>query len=116
MKKLVTMTFLQLVFYLFLVITIVSSSPHRKIRSKIECAVCGTKTSKKCSIVANFLQDMRACFGQDFKETGVLCASCSRALRRHKKTGKTYEHVSTVLQFILQQMSTYFYHIILANL
>ncbi|CAB3977648.1 Hypothetical predicted protein [Paramuricea clavata] len=32
---------------------------------------------------------MRACFGQDFKETGVVCASYSRALSRHKKTGKT---------------------------
>lgn len=112
MKKLVTMIFLQLVLYLFLVITIVSSSPDRKIRSKIECVVCGTKTSEKFSTAANSLQDMRACFRHDFAETGVLCASCLRALSRHKKTGKTYEHVSTVLHFKLKQLSTYFYYII----
>ena len=52
------------------------------------------KTSSKFFPVTNLAEDIKKCFGNEFKETGVLCAPCIRALCRHRSSGNTYEHVS----------------------
>ena len=83
------MTVLKFFVGIFFVATTVSSS-------NLQCAVCGRKSSKTFLGVKNFVKDMKACFGHDFEDTGLLCSACLRALYRHRHTGETYEHVSLI--------------------
>ena len=94
MQKCAAQTCFQLALYLSVMITAVSTSPDRLVRSKNECNICGRKTSSKFFPVTNLAEDIKKCFGREFKETGVLCAACIRALGRHRSSGNTYEHVS----------------------
>ena len=94
MQKRAAQTCFQLALYLSVMITAVSTSPNRLVRSKNECNICGRKTSSKFFPVTNLGEDIKKCFGCEFKETGVLCASCIRALGRHRSSGNTYEHIS----------------------
>ena len=94
MQKRVAQTFFQLALYLFVMIAAVSTSSNKMVRSKNECNTCGRKTSSKFFSVTNLGEDIKKRFGREFKETGVLCASCIRALGRHTSSGNMYEHVS----------------------
>ena len=96
MPKRSAQPFFQLALYLFLMITAVSTSSNRTVRSKNECNICGRKTSSKFFPVTNLGEDIKKCFGREFKGTGVLCASCVRVLGRHRRSGNTYEHVSNL--------------------
>ena len=72
MQKRAAQTGFQLALYLSVMITAVSTSPNRLVRSKNECNIRGRKTSRKFFPVTNLGEDIKKCFGREFKDTPLV--------------------------------------------
>ena len=89
---------------LFVVLVALLIVPHVKCvlkRSKEGCVICGRK-SQPCNFqnADAYADDFVSCFGTGvLKETThrEICEGCRRAVQEYRMTGKTFHHVSRIL-------------------
>ena len=69
-------------------------------RSKLGCVVCGKKSQQIYFRDASaYTGDLESCFGILSTFAGDICEGCRRAIQEHRRSGKTFHHVSFVSSY-----------------
>ena len=90
---------LTVVFFLFALYKLSESAE----KSKYGCSVCKKKSQLSPFQKAKaYTDDLESCFGirTVIDDDKVICEGCRRAVQEHRRTGKSFRHVSAVLNIL----------------